>query len=196
MKKNLKELTKQDWDTLFPIQLVDHKPEWKQVFKLEKQKILEATKNQYFDRVEHFGSSSIPNIKSKPYIDILIEIPRKYLFNPQIIEDLKSIGYTCLTEPNNDKDNYMILAKGYNLDGTSEQVFHIHACPEEHPMLEQIKFRDYLIQNSKRAKEYENLKINLSSKFKNDRSGYRIAKTNFIKETLNITEEKNTGNTM
>ncbi len=185
MKTSLKKLTKQDWDTLFPVQLVDHDPKWKEIFNVEKQKILEVTNNQYFDIIEHFGSSSIPNIKSKPYIDILIEMPRKHLFHPQIIEALESIGYTCLTEPNDDIENYMILAKGYHVDGTHEQVFHIHACPEGHPMLEQLKFRDYLSQNAKRAKEYENLKVNLSATFKNDRSGYRIAKTHFIKETLN-----------
>ncbi|MEM6721158.1 MAG: GrpB family protein [Bacteroidota bacterium] len=191
MKKNLKELTKHDWDTLFPIQLVDHDPTWKAVFNEEKQKILEATKHQYVTSIAHFGSSSIPNIKSKPYIDILIEIPRTYLFDPQLTQQLESIGYTCLTAPNNDPNNYMILAKGYNLEGTCEQIFHIHACPKNHPMLEQIKFRDYLIQHPERAKQYERLKVNLSREFKNDRSGYRIAKTDFIKETLNLLKQKN-----
>ncbi|MEM6685677.1 MAG: GrpB family protein [Bacteroidota bacterium] len=191
MKKSLKEFTKHDWDTLFPIQLVDHNPEWKHIFEAEKQKILEVTNNQYFKSVEHFGSSSIPAIKSKPYIDILIEIPRKYLFDSQLIAQLKRIGYTCLTEATNDKDNYMILAKGYHTDGTCEQVFHIHAYPENHSMLAQLQFRDYLIENPTRAQEYENLKLDLSHRFKNDRSGYRIAKTNFIKETLEIIQKHN-----
>ena len=88
----------------------------------------------------------------------------------------------------------MILAKGYNIDGTNEQVFHIHACPEGHPMLKQIEFRDRLIADPERAKEYENLKVQLASKFKNDRSGYRIAKGEFITETLKMNREKSTGN--
>lgn len=191
MNKSLKEFTKKDWDTLFPIELVEHNPEWKQTFEIEKQKILQSIGDQYIERIEHFGSSSIPNIKSKPYIDILIEVPRHFMFNEQLVKEWESIGYTCLTEPiENDDNHYMILAKGYNVDGTSEQVFHVHACPKGHPMLNQIEFRDYLITNSERAKEYEKLKIELAIKLKNDRSGYRIAKAEFIAETLKMSKEK------
>jgi len=187
MKKSIKDFTKKDWDTLFPIKLVEHNPIWTSIFKSEKQKIIKSVGMNFIKRIEHFGSSSIPNIKAKPYIDILIEVPKHLLFDSQMIKGFENIGYTCLTEPIKDNmDNYMILAKGYNLDGTNEQVFHIHACPEGHSMLKQIKFRDYLISNPERAKAYENLKVNLASEFKNDRSGYRIAKTDFINKTLEL----------
>ena len=191
MKKSIKEFTKKDWDTLFPIKLSEHNPEWKNIFESEKQKINENVGIEFIERIEHFGSSSIPNIKSKPYIDILIEVPKELLFAPQMIKGFEDIGYTCLTEPIEDNDdNYMILAKGYNVDGTNEQVFHIHACSKGNPMLNQIEFRDYLISNPERAKEYETLKIKLESEFKNDRSGYRIAKTEFINKTLKMCKEK------
>ncbi|GAA4272965.1 GrpB family protein [Aquimarina gracilis] len=158
------------------------KTEKKQIAENEIEINTQVISNENYELIKPVGESSAVLILFGGY--------------PESANDIKRIGYTCLTEPNNDRDNYMILAKGYNLDGTCEQVFHVHACPQDHPMLEQIKFRDYLIQNSKRAKEYESLKINLSFKFKNDRSGYRNAKIKFIKETLNLTEEKNTGNTV
>ena len=187
MHKSLKEFTKQDWDTLFPIKLVKHNPAWAAIFEAEKEKILQAVDDRFFNRIEHFGSSSIPNIQSKPYIDILIEVPTAFLFNEQFIQELESIGYTCLTAPMPEqKEHYMIFAKGYHTDGTMEQVFHIHACPQGHPMLQQIKFRDYLRATPKRAQEYEALKIQLAASFTNDRSGYRIAKTAFIKATLDL----------
>lgn len=45
MKKSLNDLTKDDWNTLFPVELVDHNPEWKNIYENEKERIIElATK--------------------------------------------------------------------------------------------------------------------------------------------------------
>lgn len=185
MNKTLKEFTKEDWDTLFPITLVDHDPSWKKIYDIEEKRIRENTTSKFTKRIEHFGSSSIPNIKSKPYIDILIEVPQQFLFNQVFVDQLESIGYTCLTQPNaQDENNYMILVKGYKPDGTSDQIFHLHACPSGHPMMKQLEFKEYLIAHPLRAAEYERLKILLEIEFKNNRSSYRIAKTEFINETL------------
>ena len=82
----------------------------------------------------------------------------------------------------------MIFVKGYNLNGEKEQIFHIHMCPPEHEMLNQILFRNYLLSNSNRAKEYEQLKMELATKYKNDRIAYRIAKDEFIAETMKQAE--------
>ncbi len=76
MKKTLYDLTKEDWNTLFPIELVDHNPEWKNIYENEKQRILEKIGQEKILRIEHFGSSSITSVKSKPYIDLMIEIPK------------------------------------------------------------------------------------------------------------------------
>jgi len=86
----------------------------------------------------------------------------------------------------------MSFGKGYKLDGTKEQIFHIHMCPKNNLMWEQVKFKDYLINNPKRAMEYEKLKIILAAKHKNDRGGYVLSKTNFINETLELIENTST----
>lgn len=44
--------------------------------------------------------------------------------------------------------------------------------------------------NPERAKQYENLKIELAAKFKNDRGSYVLGKANFVNETLDIINEK------
>ena len=49
-------------------------------------------------------------------------------------------------------------------NGKNEQIFHIHMCPKDNAMWEQIDFRDYLNSNNKRAKEYEDLKLELAFK--------------------------------
>ncbi|AHM62805.1 hypothetical protein D770_22800 [Flammeovirgaceae bacterium 311] len=185
MKKTLYDLTKDEWNTLFPIELVDHDPAWKDIFEKEKERIIEKVGKQAILRIEHFGSSSIPGIKSKPYIDMLIEIPKELLFDENLISQFTDLGYSHFKVPERDNIGaYSSFGKGYNLDGKKEQIFHIHMCPKENWMWKQIGFRDYLSLNKDRAKEYENLKLELASKFKNDRGAYVLGKTAFIRETL------------
>jgi len=182
-RSSLKEFTKQDWDTLFPLELVDHDPEWKNIFKTEKEILLKAA-GPFIECIEHFGSSSIPGIKSKPYIDILVELPQELDVYTSFVQALEETGYTCLTGI--DPKAGIVLVKGYFPDGTTDQVFHLHACSKGNPMLQQLRFRDYLRANSARAKDYEALKLSLLTSFRNDRSGYRIAKTQFITRTLEM----------
>ena len=70
MKSSIYEFTREDWNTLYPIHLEDHNPAWKTIFEKEKKLILSNIDSKYLQKIEHFGSSSIPGIKSKPYIDI------------------------------------------------------------------------------------------------------------------------------
>jgi len=187
MKKSLYELTKDDWNTLFPIELVEHNPNWKKIYEEEKQNILSSVGKEVILRIEHFGSSSIPKIKSKPYIDILIEIPKELLFNESVIKSFEGFGYSYFKVPERDNINaYMSFGKGYNLEGKKEQIFHIHMCPKENMMWNQIAFRDYLNSNDERARQYEELKIKLSTQYKNDRGAYMLGKTDFINRNIRI----------
>ncbi|WP_143960148.1 GrpB family protein [Litoribacter populi] len=183
MNKKLEDLTKHEWDTLFPIELVNHNLNWKNIFEQERRQITEKIGDKIIS-IEHVGSTAILDIKAKPYIDISIEIPKENLFDDEIIDALQDLNYHFFRQIGKDAD-YMIFVKGYNLDGLREQIFHIHMCPPKHEMLDQIIFRDYLTAYPKRAKEYEQLKTELAAKYKNDRVGYRVAKDDFIAETLN-----------
>ena len=182
MNKRLEDLTKQEWDTLFPIELVKHNPDWKNIFERERKLINEKIGNQLV-AIEHVGSTAIQGIKAKPYIDISIEIPKESLFNKEIIQALEGLDYHYFKQTGKGAD-YMVFVKGYNLNGLKEQIFHIHMCPGGHEMLEQVLFRDYLIAHPTRAREYEQLKVSLAGQFKNDRVGYRMAKDDFNTETI------------
>jgi len=185
MKKSLKEFTGEDFNRLYPVVLGDHDPEWKLIFEQEKERIQQHTNPKEIHRIEHFGSTSIPGIKAKPYIDLLIEIPEALLFNQELILQFEQLGYTHWQVPKRENiDAYMSFGKGYNTEGRKEQIFHIHMCPKENVMWNQLKFRDYLISYPERARAYEALKVSLASTFKNDRGSYVLSKTAFIKETL------------
>jgi GrpB-like predicted nucleotidyltransferase (UPF0157 family) len=190
MSKTLYNLTKEEWNSLFPVELVEHNPEWKYIYNKEKEKILAQLGEDIVLRIEHFGSTSISNIKAKPYIDILIEVSSDLLFDEGIIENLKQIGYTYFKVPQRDNISaYMSFGKGYDLDGKKEQIFHIHMCPKENVMWKQIDFRDHLNSDLERAKKYEELKLKLESQFKNDRGAYVLGKTDFINETMKLIQK-------
>lgn len=191
MKKTLYDLTKEDWNTLFPIELVDHNPEWKNMYESEKERIIEKIGNEIIVRIEHFGSSSIPSIKSKPYIDLMIEIPKETLFDENLIARFMELGYSHFVVPARENiEAYSTFGKGYNVDGAKEQIFHIHMCPKDNVMWKQIGFRDFLNSNPERARDYENLKVELATKFKNDRGSYVLGKTDFVNEILDIISAK------
>ena len=160
------------------------------IYEDEKEQIINKIGDEIILQVEHFGSSSIPGIKSKPYIDLMIKIPKELLFNANLIAKFTELGYSHFEVPARENfDAYSSFGKGYNLDGKKEQIFHIHMCPADNEMWKQINFRDYLISNYERAKQYENLKIELATKFKNDRGSYVLGKTDFVNETLDIINE-------
>jgi len=191
MKKTLNDLTKEDWNTLFPIELVDHNPEWINIYESEKKRIIEKVGAEIILRIEHFGSSSIPSIKSKPYIDLMIEIPKKMLFDENLIAKFTELGYSHFVVPARENiEAYSSFGKGYNVDGKKEQIFHIHMCPKDNVMWKQIDFRDFLNSNPERARKYEDLKVELANKFKNDRGSYVLGKTDFVNETLDIISGK------
>lgn len=93
-----------------------------------------------------------------------------------------------------DKPNRMSFNKGYTPKGYAKRVFHIHL--RVFGDNDEILFRDYLISHSNVAKEYEDLKIGLLSKYRNNRDGYTAAKSNFIQRVLQLAKEdlKLTGN--
>ena len=183
MNKALEDLTKEEWDNLFPIELVDHDPHWKLIYEAEERRIIDQIGDKII-KIEHVGSTSIPAIKAKSYIDISIELRKEYLFSEDIISGLINLDYSFFRQA-----DYMIFVKGYNPSGKKEQIYHIHACPPGHEILHQITFRDFLITNCERAREYERLKTELASKYKHDRTGYRKAKSRFIAETIRMAQE-------
>lgn len=187
--KTLKDFTREDFNKHFPIRLEDHNPRWKSLFEKEKALIVSNVNKDFYERIEHFGSTSIPGIKAKPYIDIIIGIPEEKLFDATLITQFEAIGYAYFKVPEREGiAAYMSFGKGYVIGGEKEQIFHIHMCPLDNFMWKQIAFRDYLIANPERAKAYEKLKIELVEKFSNDRGQYVLNKTDFVKETIQMIE--------
>ena len=184
MEKRITDLTKDEIARLFPVKLSAHTRKWKRIYEKERNLILNLLNDDIL-RIEHFGSTSIPDLTAKDTIDILIEISDKNNFNNEIIEKLKTIDYDYILQNEGDSQ-HMVFVKGYSPTGEKDQTFHIHMGPKNHKIWDRIFFRDYLTENKEIAEQYGILKIKLSEKHEYDRVGYRIAKTEFVQK---VTEE-------
>ena len=124
----------------------------------------------------HIGSTAIPEILSKPIVDIAIEIEEFPLTEQEIIK-ISECGYRYWdSNPNADHQFFF-----KNLPRTH----HLHFYPQEYQkMIDQIRFRDILNTDKKLRAEYEDLKIQLAEKHKNDREKYTDEKAIFVKKVL------------
>jgi GrpB-like predicted nucleotidyltransferase (UPF0157 family) len=176
MNKDLNNLSTDELGRLFPIIISEYNPDWKNMFSAEKQIIERAVGLRNTRRIEHIGSTAVPGLCAKPTIDILVEI-KDDTDTDLIINKLKLLDYHYIPKPENPPP-HMMFAKGYSDQGFTGQTFHIHVRYKgdwDEPV-----FRDYLIQNPKAAKEYSELKLELSIDYVNDREKYTDSKTEFI----------------
>ncbi len=189
MNKKLEELNVEEWGELFPIEMKNYNSNWSSIFEFEKKLIENKLGNETVHRIEHFGSTSIPNLKAKDIVDILIEIPNHLLFDESIINKMMDLGYQFFRQPGFGID-YMIFVKGFHTDGKKSQKFFAHMTIGNHPELwDRIYFRDYLKLNPTVIRKYEKLKCKLAKKYSKNRIEYRIGKTEFVKEITEVAKK-------
>jgi GrpB-like predicted nucleotidyltransferase (UPF0157 family) len=180
-------LSPEELGQLYPIILEDYNPLWPQYFIKEKNYLLQKLGNSLTGRIEHIGSTAIPNIKSKPTIDILVEISDADNIKNKINIILIKHNYIKMEE----QKNHLMFVKGYSPTGLEKKSFHIHMGPKTQNWLwDRLYFRDYLIKNPRIAKEYEELKVRLSMSYRNDREKYTKSKENFILRITKIAKER------
>lgn len=181
MNKSLSNMPLEELWELFPIEFTDYSKNFKTIYSNE-QSILKSLLGKYINRISHIGSTSIKNIKTKPIIDILIEID---FDNKDIVKDILL------------KNDYILMAetlekisfnKGYTINGYADNVFHIHL--KKYRDCDELYFKDYLNDNEQKAKEYEKLKFELYNRYKHNRNLYTDGKKEFVDEIVNLARKK------
>ena len=183
MDRELEKMSLEELWQLFPIFLVEHNREWVRWYDEEVKAISSLVPEKYITRISHIGSTAIPNIQAKNIVDILLEVPSEEELEP-VKNILVENNWLCMSE----KAKRISLNKGYTKQGFADKVFHLHIRVVGDN--DEIYFRDYLIENSSIAKQYEKLKLNLWKEFENDRDGYTDAKSDFIRKYTKIAKER------
>ena len=175
--KSLSEMTLEELWHLFPIRLVEYRPEWVAQYEEERGVLSGLLAGRKIVAINHIGSTAVGGIWAKPIVDILIEIDRGEVMK-DVADVLVRNGYLCM----NRSDNRISLNKGYTERGYAERVFHIHLRYDGDN--DEIFFRDFLISHPEDAKRYEELKLSLWKQYEFDRDGYTEAKSEFVGEIM------------
>ena len=179
-KINFDNLTAEQIGKLFPIRIEPYNPDWTILFEQEKILITNVLCENVPLNIEHFGSTSVEGLASKPTIDILVEVSKlSNEIKQTITKKLETIGYGNMY--NSEKDNKMTFGKGYDENYSRTQSYHVHIREKGNSPHDEILFRDYLRQNSNIRDKYAELKYALTEKHQFNREDYTQGKTEFIK---------------
>jgi len=155
-----------------PIIIVPYDPQWPILFS----DLGNSIRNALGDiavRIDHIGSTSIPNLSAKPIIDVQISI-RSFEENDKIEKALNKIGFYHKI---NDTDKSQLYYR--EMPGSRRTHIHIRrwgTWPEVFSLL----FRDYMRCHPEDCKIYEDKKLELAEKYRNNRGLYVESKSLII----------------
>jgi len=157
--------------------LVSHNPEWKKHFQDEANQLKHILSDAIVE-IHHIGSTAIPGILAKPIIDLLPVVSSLQKIDAQR-KFLQAAGYQWYGE-------YGIQGRRYLVrPGKDEDVTHVHIYETGHPEIERhLAFRDALLNDAFLAAGYDQLKLRLQKRFKNERERYQEGKRDFIEQVL------------
>ena len=166
--------------------IVPYDPKWPSLFLQEKEHLLSCLPRELIGRIEHFGSTAVPGLASKPIVDMLVEVTDLEETRRRIVPILESQGYEYRWRPTWGGNIPPFYAWFIKRDSNGNRTHHIHMIEPHFEHWDRLLFRDYLIERPDVAEEYRLLKIRLAVAFPRDRVAYSEGKTEFV---VRVTEE-------
>lgn len=147
-------------------------PEQYQKIKEELTKLLSGLELE----CHHFGSTSIKGMASKPIIDILIFVNNISMVDTYNNFMLQS-GYVAKGENGISRRRYFVK---YAKD-TINHLIHLHFYEKgDSKGLQELRFRDYVIENKTAFNRYLEVKVEASKKYKDNPEAYQNHKSTII----------------
>ena len=160
------------------LELMDYRDDYGKIYRIERDNLLDIYKRR-IAKIDHVGSTAIIGIKSKPIIDILIQTDDLDDFKAFTEENVEGATYTVKKEPTMGGD-YLIRKEE---DGKVKAFIHVYQTGDMRGITS-IMFRDYLNTHEEERKRYEELKLELYNKYKEDRHQYTYGKDEYIKGVI------------
>ncbi|KOP81192.1 hypothetical protein AMS60_00925 [Bacillus sp. FJAT-21945] len=157
------------------IRVVDYNQNWNNEYKKEELSIKTFLQEELVNSF-HIGSTSVPGLKAKPIIDILLVVKGISELDTYS-EQFENLGYEVMGE-------FGIVGRRYFRKGGDNRTHQIHAFQYDNiqEIERHLSFRDYLRQNPEISKEYGELKSKLAEKYPTDIDGYGDGKNDFVKK--------------
>ena len=138
-------------------------------------------------RIEHVGSTSVPDLLAKPILDIDIVISGYEDF-PQVAKALERLGYFHNGDqgiPEREAFKYTDEFTPHVSPPRKWMTHHLYVCPEDgREFRRHIAFRDALRGSVQLRREYEKLKISIASRSDGDRTKYALIKEEECKKFI------------
>ena len=155
------------------VRLSDYDPDWVRRFE-EESEFLRGVFGPEIIRFEHFGSTSVPGMKAKPIVDMMVivrDIEAVDARNEQMVE----LGYDVAGD-------WGIPGRRLLRKGGEDRTHHIHFYEPDNPQIARhLILRDYLRETPDEVRAYSGFKERLTSRF-SETSGYSPAKKEFVHE--------------
>lgn len=164
------------------ILIARYDPAWPLLFAQEAARIRRALGN-VATRIDHVGSTSVPNLAAKPVIDIQVSV--RSLEPRSIWEDsILNLGYTHF-----DLGPFDLVYPFFKRPATWPSTHHVHLCAAgSEEERNHLAFRDYLRAHPKTAAEYLELKQELVTIHDGtsieSQENYSLAKSAFVSSVL------------
>lgn len=160
------------------VTVVDHQTEWEEIAAATIRELKEIFGDTALD-IQHIGSTAIHSIKSKPIIDIAVGIETFESLTDVLLRLEKSGIYTHSHNRFNQDLLYVIN------DAENKRTHQIHILEIRSPQWRNyVDFRNYMNSFPEKAKEYENLKIELTQKCDNIQTDYTDGKKEYMDRVL------------
>ncbi len=154
------------------IEVVEYDASWPLVFRGRAERLRQHLRDVGL-RIDHIGSTSIPDLAAKPIIDIQISVASLEPTAP-FREPLEALGYVFRSD-NAERTKWYFR----EAPGTRREHVHVRKAGswgEQFALL----FRDYMRMHPDEAQAYALLKHELAERYRDDRHGYTDAKQPFM----------------
>lgn len=155
--------------------LTEPSPQWAQLYAEERARIAKRLRTVVV-AIEHYGSTSIPGIRAKPVIDLLIGV-RRLDDALDCAAAMEELGYDFA--PHAGVPQHHVYGKGAARTHLAHFVEH-----GDQAWRECLAFRDSLRADPTKARAYEALKLELAKKYPDDRAAYTAGKSAFVSNVL------------
>lgn len=157
------------------IEIADYDPEWPKKFDTHARLIAVALGRAAL-RIEHVGSTSVPNLAAKPVIDILVVV-HDSADEPAYLPRLEEAGYVLRVREPGWHEHRMFR--------TPERDVHVHVYSAGCTEVERtLAFRERLRRNAGDRRRYEQTRRELAAREWPDMNAYADAKTEVIESIL------------
>ena len=173
------------------VEIVPYDPEWPVRFEEEKRHLFLCLPSEIVKRIEHFGSTAVPNLSAKPIVDILVEVTSLSETRRIIVPILTAQNYAYFWRPSFGDDVPPFYAWFIKRDLSGKRTHHIHMVEHDFEHWDRLLFRDYLIGHPHLARDYEALKLRIAKEHGDNRGEYTKAKSEFIVKITRLAKEQN-----